>query len=850
MVNENQAKEQLKQDNSEKINLILEKRRPSIGVIENIVEDLSLLKQELHRFEQQKLELLRNLEKDEKEKISTINLTDIFEKLSDEEVEISKLKSRFDRETLNIGVAGRARQGKSTFLQSLTGLASEVIPDGSAGHCTAVKSTIYHKEDIETHGIVDFHTQKSILDEVIKPYYKELELGQKGEELSSLDDFINNFTTVRPSAQSTPLSKAQYNYLKNNYFNSYNEYKNLIGKESLDKITEQKIRSYVARQSRDGKQKYYNHLAVKNVEIYCNFTNKDVGKIALVDMPGLGDTGINSENNMIKSLAYGVDFVLFIKKPVYSGDDWMDVDFTLHDVAGKALDDRLPIEKWSFMILNKEQHKNGDGYINESNCERLKREMPPSIKVADVIIANCANQKEVNELVLNKVLNYLTENIQKLDQEYIQSCEAGLRELKKKINGLIVRARSALKNSFDGHSYFTDEISKVLKSLASGLEKLRKDSKKIYDKQHANFKQYVEGLIQESRDSVINKIIPNNDLDKIREDAESIGGADSYTRVYLLYLAQLRSQLAKDFLAIDLELQKTVLSFKEQIIASLKSMGMLDKISNRSGNEFIEAILQRIDDISIEKNDSDLYTGFLYLKNFDVSSAGIVQIKLREIVDQLEPDNDNFKIQTFVEYSNNKISNEVVSKVIELVNNSVGDNRPPKISDIPSVDNVVDALLKDIKEATGNVLPTSTIKTAAQITIGIIKNLIQNGSNNILSQDEINKEMNNKSWIVREALRSRSIDAINHSHETVDSIYTLPNQISYLIIREFVDRVLRAKDVSNEWRKFYWRNGSLVWPTLSKLKSMRGATKEWDETLDKLQRISNFPSLELLKHYS
>ncbi|MGD1701649.1 hypothetical protein [Dapis sp. BLCC M229] len=42
-------------------------------------------------------------------------------------------------------MVGKPRQGKSKFLQTLTGLSRNEIPDGSGQHCTGVMSIIYHQ---------------------------------------------------------------------------------------------------------------------------------------------------------------------------------------------------------------------------------------------------------------------------------------------------------------------------------------------------------------------------------------------------------------------------------------------------------------------------------------------------------------------------------------------------------------------------------------------------------------------------------------------------------------------------------------------------------------------------------
>src|SRR5699024_9717578 len=59
------------------------------------------------------------------------------------------VENRFSRKTINIGVSGRARVGKSTLLQSISGLSDEQIPTGSGVPVTAVRSAIFHSENEE-----------------------------------------------------------------------------------------------------------------------------------------------------------------------------------------------------------------------------------------------------------------------------------------------------------------------------------------------------------------------------------------------------------------------------------------------------------------------------------------------------------------------------------------------------------------------------------------------------------------------------------------------------------------------------------------------------------------------------
>ena len=54
---------------------------------------------------------------------------------------------------------------------------------------------------------------------------------------------------------------------------------------------------------------------MKQVKIACPFPVEEIGAIALVDVPGLGDFRLGDESLVIEALGQEVDFILFIRKP-------------------------------------------------------------------------------------------------------------------------------------------------------------------------------------------------------------------------------------------------------------------------------------------------------------------------------------------------------------------------------------------------------------------------------------------------------------------------------------------------------------------------------------------------------
>lgn len=103
-----------------------------------------------------------------------IDLDSLRQRIIAEEQNLSRYYSRFNRKTINIGVVGLARQGKSQLLRSLSGLDDSAIPAGRYGHCTGTRSIIIHNPDVEPHGEVYFYTSTAFIQDVLTPYYNEL----------------------------------------------------------------------------------------------------------------------------------------------------------------------------------------------------------------------------------------------------------------------------------------------------------------------------------------------------------------------------------------------------------------------------------------------------------------------------------------------------------------------------------------------------------------------------------------------------------------------------------------------------------------------------------------------------
>ena len=193
------------------IHSIIEQRAPLVERIERVQQNMATLADGLYALERLRHQLIQVAEQDIRGRLRDLNFVALQGKIEAESRTLTKLKSRFARETLNIGVVGRARQGKSRLLQSLSGLTTTEIPDGDRQHCTGVRSTIFHNPDVSAYGEVTFYSQRAFLHEVITPYYRELNLGAPP---LSIDEFAA--TPLPPLPKELPghaEPRAKYEHL-------------------------------------------------------------------------------------------------------------------------------------------------------------------------------------------------------------------------------------------------------------------------------------------------------------------------------------------------------------------------------------------------------------------------------------------------------------------------------------------------------------------------------------------------------------------------------------------------------------------------------------------------------------
>ena len=183
-----------------------------------------------------------------------------------------------------------------------------MIPTGYQGHCTGARSLICHSPDVlSSQGEITFYSECEFLDELLPPTYRRLNLNQ-GHVPQTLNEFMNNPLPPLPASlpihdpdnpQDDATPAARYSHLQNVYKSQLHHYRDFLGKGTVP-VPLKNVREYIAHYDLEGQNVYYKYLAVKEARIYCTFDHDDVGQIALVDMPGLGETVVGAERRLVK----------------------------------------------------------------------------------------------------------------------------------------------------------------------------------------------------------------------------------------------------------------------------------------------------------------------------------------------------------------------------------------------------------------------------------------------------------------------------------------------------------------------------------------------------------------------
>lgn len=347
----------------------------------------------------------------------------------------SAVAARFSRETVNIGVSGSARVGKSALLQSISGLSDEQIPTGRDIPVTAVRSRIYHSARPPA-ALLRLHSPESFLDEVISPYHHELALSRVPGTLEEFRTWTYPDSPEGPGARAGDV--ALLVRLREMQESLWSYEKDLTGGDKTVDLAD--LRPYVAyptsAERASGIRLEHRYLAVRDVRIDCEFPKTDVDKLGIVDLPGLGEVAADAERQHVTGLRHDVDVVLLVKRAAEGMAYWSDRDaqaVNLLDEARGAIRDR---GDFVYIVVNSRAQDSALASALRADVVRQVNDGQED-RYFTILSADIADAEAVREQVLSPLLGRLADRLPVMDQEFLGGAASQAEAVRSRISSAL-----------------------------------------------------------------------------------------------------------------------------------------------------------------------------------------------------------------------------------------------------------------------------------------------------------------------------------------------------------------------------------------------------------------------------
>lgn len=438
-----------------------------------------------------------------RQSLATISTTQVRNRIKEQLEKLDILAKRFTRKTVRIAMIGRERQGKSTFLKTISDLHSDkVIPAYDGTSCTGAVSVIHNvdgpfKVNIGLYSISEF---LSIVKDKLAAFFP----GQSFM-LNSLADVQS---LQMPPFTGTGQLAMEFGKFKKAYIDHLSEYRDLLeqyGGRTIERTDENEVVQYVAQYERfdtppeggydeieiiDGHQKfkryYYKYVAVKHVDIYQHFGSIESQQIELVDTVGMGDASNkeNIEKEMFRVLREDCDAAVDLFKPASTGDSLNDIQTYILEQIKTQLAGREPY-KWIVYVINKQVAGNGvNQHLMAPILEQYQTAYGNSPEeerpVAWAKAIDGSNNEDVQDNLIVPLLEMISQNLDSLDDNLMKDAiDLGttvyseyfsLRENVEK-----VLSGAAKKGTQEG-SLFDEKMDELKETLFPALRKLDEEN--------------------------------------------------------------------------------------------------------------------------------------------------------------------------------------------------------------------------------------------------------------------------------------------------------------------------------------------------------------------------------------
>lgn len=559
------------------------------------------------------------------------------------------LKLRFNRKAIRIAFIGAERQGKSTFIKTITGLTDKVIPAYSGNSCTGAVSVIHNVDKV----VDEKNNERDV--KVVVGYYNANEFIEMVNEklLRFFPDgskFVGNMQQIAsltfPEQLNLEANLAiEFDKFKKSVIENYSEYCDLVGAGIQTYYDEDIIAQHVAQYEEFDRQvansvpvvkedgrtvyeiKYYKYVAVKNVNIYRRFDVPTTKLLELVDSIGIGGAADSNavEKEMYRILREDCDAAIDLFRPEATAAI-PNIQTDILTNIGKELMDRDP-SKWIVYVLNKiEQgvfknaHSVGNALLTVQ--ESLKKTTPTPVAWAKAV--NGGNFDEVKDLLVLPLLQLIAENLESLDEELVMQADGIADEAYNECLSLVKAANDVTSASAgmdtDVLTLFEEKLYKeMLMSFGREMNQIDMNGyAKRKDDECPELLEAYQGVI-----SKLTTYLP--DEDEIA-DRFAAGAMLTPNQLFEEYIEQLRNDIFNAFESVNTEvlypLQEKV---KNELITILFNEGLMSCLPtpyDSPSQEWLQNVMDNYIDETIYPN---LYKALKFILDYQINVEGLVE---------------------------------------------------------------------------------------------------------------------------------------------------------------------------------------------------------------------------------
>ena len=506
----------------------------------------------------------------------------------------AKVRARFARDTLCIGIGGAARMGKSTFLQSVTGLEETQIPTSDKYFTTAVRSQIENSTNENT-AIADFHSEESFLREVIAPMCNTLRLPAPTN--------LSAFKTARFELPEGAMRTQEADDVLQRLTDAQShlaDYERYLTGERGRRIPLGKLRPFVA-YPEGGIVKAGPYLAIANLVIRVPFPSTDVARLRVVDLPGLGEAGRDLAKVQTVGMADICDMTLLVKRPTDANVQWTLVDTNALDAMSEAvplLDDQT---KYTAILANV-------GGCDDERAHLCVEAIGAALKRPfEIIPCDARNRVAIVDETMPKILDFLARNLPAIDAAILarfdKGAKAAFEAARRDIAAVSARVR-AVAPTGSGDIDFARDLTNAVVGVLVEQERAAKEKSDGNDKEwdaevtriHEAVATWVKnGCGYESRDVL---------LDEIRKEIMKKNAQPADV------INECRVKFRNEWEAMDLHLSARIAALLAGVMDALRGV-LHDFVPQRSANDLsavraqIVAFAERIDARTSDIGDED-----------------------------------------------------------------------------------------------------------------------------------------------------------------------------------------------------------------------------------------------------